>query len=157
MKRNPKIEAKFQEAILNRLKNEWVSLVPRNNLLGFYFQTFMVVRIDKATTKYRLIMNGAYCSNRRSINDYLLTGPSRMNCVWDVLAWSGRGLSLLACDVESMFLNIRVDKEQEDPKFLSTLFQDPQTEEVRAMQCNSHIFGLTQSPYVAMEVVRCHA
>ena len=70
---------------------------------------------------------------------------------------SRRGLYVLACNVESMFLNIQVDKEGGDPTYLRVLFRDPGSGLVRTMQCTTHVFGLTQSRYVAMEVVRHHA
>ena len=47
------------------------------------------MRVDKATAKYRLIMKGAYEFDGKSINDFLMTGPSRMNKVWDV--WPAPG------------------------------------------------------------------
>ena len=67
-------------------------------------------------------MNGAYEFGGKSLNDYLLSGPFHMNRVWDVRARFRRGIYVLACDVESMFLNIRVDEEGGDPKFLRVLF-----------------------------------
>ena len=157
MKRHPDQEIKFLETITKWLKNEWGTLVPKHDHSGFFIPSFMVVRTDKSTTKYRLILNGAYEFEGRSINDYLMTGPSRMKRVWDVLARSRRGLYLLACDIESMFLNIRVDISGGDPRYLRVLFRDPKTGDIRALQCQTHVFGLTQSPFVAMEVVRRHA
>ena len=38
-----------------------------------------------------------------------------------------------------------------------SFFRDPHTGQIRALQCHTHVFGLTQSPYVAKEVVRYHA
>ena len=157
MRSEPELEIKFKEAVAKWLTNDWAELVPLSDTKGFYIPTFMVVRVDKATTKYRLIMNGAYEFNGKSLNDFLMPGPSRMNKVWDVLARSRRGLYVLACDIESMFLNIRVDEAGGDPKYLRVLFRDPGSGKVRALQCTTHVFGLTQSPYVAMEVVRHHA
>ena len=151
----PELEVKFQENITKWIKHEWASVLPKEVTTGFFIPTFMVVRVDKATTKFRLIMNGAYEFEGRCINDFLLPGPSRMNRLCDVLVRFRRGLYVLACDIESMFLNIRVD-EKEDPKYLRVLFREPSTGQVRALQCNTHVFGLTQSPYVAMEVVRYH-
>ena len=157
MKRQPDQETKFLETIAKWLKNEWGTLVPKADCSGFFIPSFMVVRVDKSTTKYRLILNGAYEFGGRSINDYLMTGPSRMKRVWDVLARSRRGLYILACDIESMFLNIRVDASAGDPLYLRVLFREPMTGDIRALQCQTHVFGLTQSPFVAMEVVRRHA
>ena len=156
MRRTPNLEEKFQEAIATWLKSEWAELVPRGDTSGFFIPAFMVVRTDKATTKYRLILNGASEFGGKCINDFLLAGPSRMNKLWDVLVRSRRCLYVLACDIESMFLNIKVDEEGGDPRYLRLLFRDPRTGQERALQCLTHVFGLTQSPYVAMEVVRHH-
>ena len=156
MRRTPDLEEKFQEAIATWLKSDWAELVPRGDISGFFIPAFIVVRIDKATTKYRLILNGASEFGGRCINDFLLAGPSRMNKLWDILVRSRRCLYVLACDIESMFLNIKVDEEGGDPRYLRLLFRDPRTGQERALQCLTHVFGLTQSPYVAMEVVRHH-
>ena len=155
MLQDPEVLKNFREAMAKWLRNDWADLIPKGDINGFYIPTFMVVRIDKSTTKYRLIMNGAYEFNGKCINDYLMPGPSRMNKVWDVMVRSRRGLYLIACDVESMFLNIRV--EEEDARFLRVIFRDPGTKELRSLQCKTHIFGLNQSPFVAMEVVGRHA
>ena len=56
-----------------------------------------------------------------------------------------------------MFLNIRVDEQGGDPKYLRILFRDPGTKTVRTLQYKTHVFGLTQSPFVAMEVVLHHS
>ena len=157
MNQDPNLKLRFQENIAKWLANEWADLVPLNDTRGFYIPTFMVIKTDRATTKYRLIMNGAYEFHGQCINDFLMPGPSRMNKVWDVMMKSRRKLYLLACDVESMFLNIRVSEEQQDPLYLRALFRDPKTAKIRAVQCKTHVFGLNQSPYVAMEVVQRHA
>ena len=157
MKHKPELLGKFQENITKWLNNDWADLMPLEDTRGFFIPTFMVIKIDRSTTRYRLIMNGAYEFKGQCINDFLMPGPSRMNRVWDVMARSRRKLYLLACDVESMFLNIRVDEEQEDPLYLRALFQDPLTRKIRVIQCKTHVFGLSQSPYVAMEVVRKHS
>ena len=155
MMMNPEVLQNFREAIHKWLQNDWAELVPKGDKTGFYIPTFMVVRTDKSTTKYRLIMNGAFEFDGKCINDFLMPGPSRMNKVWDVMARSRRGLHLIACDVESMFLNIRVGKG--DAPFLRVLFRDPGTGDLRAVQCKTHVFGLNQSPFVAMEVVGRHS
>ena len=156
MNQVPELRIKFQEKIVKWLSNEWADLVPLKDTKGFFIPTFMVRKTDRASTKYRLIMNGAYEFGGKCINDYLMPGPSRMNKVWEVMVKSRRKLYVLACDVESMFLNIRVDDKQDDPLYLRALFRKPVTGRLRALQCKTHVFGLNQSPYVAMEVVQTH-
>ena len=50
MRRTPQLENKFIEAAKNWLKHKWATLVPGRDFSVFFIPTFMVVRIDKATT-----------------------------------------------------------------------------------------------------------
>ena len=145
MSQVPELRTKFNENIMKWLTNEWADLMPPGDTRGFFIPTFMVIKTDRSTTKYRLIMNGAHEFGGRCINDYLMPGPSRMNKVWEVMVRSRRKLYVLACDVESMFLNIRVDEKQEDPLYLRALFREPVTRQLRVIQCKTHVFGLPKT------------
>lgn len=118
---------------------------------GFMIPTFVVVRLDKNTTKYRLIINGAYEYAGKCINDYLLKGESLMNHIHDVLIRFRTGKYVLTGDVSQMFLRIKVS--EEDQPFLRFFWEDREGKTC-IIQATSHLFGLSSSPYVAMKVVR---
>ena len=75
----------------NKNVQEWlekgycIKLPPNDNSKGFVIPTFIVVRLDKNTTKFRLIINGAYQYENKCINDYLLSGQSLMNNIHEIL------------------------------------------------------------------------
>ena len=78
--------AKFQDSI-----NEWKErgfaevLDASDRTPGFVIPAFIVSREDKNTTKFRLILNGAFTFNGKSLNDFLLCGPNVMNDLCEVL------------------------------------------------------------------------
>ena len=121
---------------------------------GFYIPTFMVVREDKSTTKYRLIVNGKFCFNSKSINDYLYSGPNVMNRLGDVLLRFRYHKYVVTCDVANMFLRVGVPAR--DRKFLRFLYRND-AGDLKIIEMCSHAFGLTQSPFVVINVVREHA
>ena len=121
---------------------------------GFYIPTFMVVREDKLTTKFRLIVNGKFEFNGKCINDYLLSGPNVMNRLADVLIRFRYHKYVLTCDVSNMFLRVKVP--EKDRRFLRFFFRDDEGK-LRTVEMSSHAFGLTQSPFVVMESVNRRA
>ena len=118
---------------------------------GFFIPTFMVVREDKSTTKFRLIVNGKFEFEGRSINDYLLSGPNVMNRLADVLLRFRYHKYVLTCDIANMFLRVKVP--EKDRKYLRFFHRDEKGQIVVIEMC-SHAFGLTQSPFVVINTVK---
>ena len=59
MKAHPKLWQEFEKNIAEWLEKGYASLLDFDKRAsGFFIPTFMVVREDKASTKYRLIVNG---------------------------------------------------------------------------------------------------
>ena len=121
---------------------------------GYYIPTFMVIREDKTSTKYRLIVNGKYEFNGKSINDFLLSGPNVMNKLSDVLVRFRYHKYVITCDVSNMFLRVHVPLK--DQKYLRFFFRN-EAGDLQAVEMTSHAFGLTESPFVVMEAVRVRA
>ena len=147
------------EEFVNNVK-EWVDngyarllSIQRKNE-GFFIPTFMVVREDKTTTKFRLIVNGKFQFTGKCINDYLMGGPNVMNKLTDVLIRFRYHKYVLTCDVSHMFLRVGVPPR--DRKFLRFFFRDPDGS-LKIVEMCSHAFGLTQSPFVVINVVKTHA
>ena len=155
MKNRPGLWEEFSKNV-----NEWVEAGYARLLdfhrkgEGFFIPTFMVIREDKATTKYRLIVNGKFQFGQKSINDYLLSGPNVMNRLADVLIRFRHHKYVLTCDVSHMFLRIGVP--EKDRRFLRFFFRD-ENKQIRIVEMCSHAFGLTQSPFVVINAVKTHA
>ena len=121
---------------------------------GFFIPTFMVVREDKASTKFRLIVNGKFEFKQKSINHFLLSGPNVMNRLQDVLIRFRYHKYVVTCDVANMFLRVKVP--EKDQKYLRFFFRDS-AGEIKVVQMSSHAFGLTQSPFVVIHAVQTQA
>ena len=147
------LRKEFFAALQDWIDRGYSKVVKVDPRAGFYLPTFMVVRLDKSTTKFRLIMNGAarFGKQSKSINDFLLTGPNLINGVFEVIAKYRRGRYTLSCDISQMFLNILTDIN--DHKYIQILVRRSPTDRWTVVQFNRHIFGLTQSPYVAIQTV----
>ena len=123
--------------------------------IHYYLPTFMVIRTDKPTTAYRLVVDGSRKFRGICLNDRLLPGPSMINHVFDVLCKMRMGRHAFTCDVQTMYLNVKV--KPEDRKYLGMFFRESSNDPLKIVQLLSHPFGLTSSPYVAMGVVQHHA
>ena len=155
MDRNPEMRKNFNQT-LNEWKNKnIIQYVASSSEIKYFLPTFMVVRADKATTAYRLVVDGARKFSGICINDRLLPGPSMIHKVFDVMCKMRSGRYAFTCDVQAMYLNVKVAVE--DRKFLGMFFRESPLEQLKIVQFTSHPFGLTSSPYVAMRTVSKHA
>ena len=156
MERRMKTQPGLYEAFTENIQ-EWVSkgyartLSLQDKGRGFFIPTFMVVREDKATTKYRLIVNGKFEFDGHCINDFLLSGPNVMNRLADVLLRFRYHKYVLTCDIANMFLRVKVPRQ--DRKYLRFFYRNP-SGQIEIIEMCSHAFGLTQSPFVVINVVK---
>ena len=156
MERRMKSKEGLWEAFSENVK-EWLAkgyarkIDLQDYLKGYFIPTFMVIREDKHTTKYRLIVNGKFQFDGHCINDYLLGGPNVMNKLANVLIKFRYHKYVLTCDISHMFLRVKVP--EKDRKFLRFFYRDD-AGDIQIIEMCSHAFGLTQSPFVVMSVVR---
>ena len=101
------------------------------------------------------MVNGARTFGGKSLNDYLETGPNLMNDLSDILLRLRRQKYVVCCDMQNMFLNIKVSPE--DRRFLRLFYRTGADQELGVFEFTVHVFGLASSPCVAMRVVREHA
>ena len=78
-----------------------------------------------------------------------------MNDLADILLRLRRQKWVVCCDMQSMFLNIKVSPK--DRKFLRIFYRADPSHELEVLEFTVHVFGLASSPCVAMRVVREHA
>ena len=154
MESNKVMRDNFNATIADWLNKQIATYVMPSDI-QYYLPTFMVVRTDKPTTAYRLVVDGSRKFRGICLNDRLLPGPSMINHVFDVLCKMRMGRHAFTCDVQMMYLNVKVTPD--DRKFLGMFFRATSNDPIRVIQLSSHPFGLTSSPYVAMGVVQHHA
>ena len=156
MARQPQMRENFNATIKEWLNKDIVQYVPTNSKsIRYILPTFMVVRHDKATTAYRLVVDGARRFSGICINDRLLPGPSLIHHIFDILCRMRIGKYAMTCDVQSMYLNVKV--KPNDRGYLCMFFRESEGLPMKVVQFTSHPFGLTSSPYVAMRAVERHA
>ena len=156
MAKCPEMKEQFVNTIRDWENKGIVSyLSPHDSRIRYILPTFMVVRLDKATTSYRLVVDGARRFHGTSINDKLFVGPVLINNLQDVLVRFRQGKHAVTCDISMMYLNIRVADRDRD--YLCIFFRERPWKPLRVARLNSHPFGLSSSPFVAMKAVQHHA
>ena len=104
--------------------------------------------------KLRIVFDAAAKSNGVSLNDNLMTGPDLLNSLFGVLQRFRLGSTALMADIEGMFHQVRVPKEDSDAlRFLwKEAPKQPGAPDVYAMTV--HIFGAADSPCCANYALR---
>ena len=122
---------------------------------GFFIPHFMVIRLDKTTTKYRLVMHGAMPFNGYSINDFLECGTNQVANLLHILLRLRRGEFVLTGDIEAMFM--RIGMREEDCAALRIFFRASAAEPLKILDGRKHLFWLACSPFVAVMTMKHHA
>ena len=126
--------------------------VARTEERSFYIPTFVVSRLDKQTTKHRLVFNAAREFVGGSLNDFLMAGPNNVPDLADVLLKFRRYQYTFMADIVQMFMNVLADTK--DQPFLRFLHRNVRTGNIQVFQCTRFPFGLSCSPFLAVETVR---
>ncbi|KAL3092962.1 hypothetical protein niasHS_004989 [Heterodera schachtii] len=126
-----------------------------------------VIKMDKATTKIRIVMDAsAKPANRKgapSLNECLHTGPLLLNELTGILLRWRRMKHLILADIEKAFLQLSVREEDRDAtRFL--WLEDPQKTEISSPTYVRTVvfrfcrvsFGLTTSPFLLNATIREH-
>ena len=124
----------------------------------FFLPHHGVVRVDKETTKLRIVFDGsARDHNSCSLNDCLEKGPNLTPHVFDILVKFRVYLTGLTADIEKAFHQIAVHPRDRDMlRFL--WLDDVQTDHPNIIQyrfCRL-VFGLTSSPAILSSVLMHH-
>ena len=122
-----------------------------------YLPHHAVIRIDKETTKLRIVYDASCKSNGVSLNDCLYTGPALSEKIMDIILRFRAHRKTLAGDIEKAFLNVSVAEEDRDVlRFLR--FDDVKKEypEVIVLRFARVVFGVSSSPFLLNATVKHH-
>ena len=156
MERDPKLREEYIKIGCAWLQVASFVEVPKDPLArGFYIRHFMVIRLDKTSTKYRLVMHGVMKFKGFSINHFLEAGPNQVGNLLHILLRLRQHPFVLTGDIEVMFMRIRV--RLEDCEVLRIFFHATSQEPLRVLEGRKHLFGLACSPFVAVMTVKHHA
>ena len=156
MDRHPEMRRQFVNTISDWLNKDIAAYISTNQSdIRYVIPTFMVVRLDKVTTSYRLVVDGARRHRGTCINDKLMPGPKLIQNLFDILIRFRQGKFAFTCDIHSMYLNVKVP--ERDQRYLCIFYRESSQHPLKILRLSSHPFGLASSPYVAMKVVQQHA
>ena len=101
-----KLWEEFTKNVHTWLEHDFVRLLDlEDRTPGFYIPSFIVVRLDKSTTQYRMVVNASYPFEGGVLNEMLLPGHNLMNNLYDVLIRFRSHRYVLTGDISKMFLS----------------------------------------------------
>ncbi|XP_060802442.1 uncharacterized protein LOC132902227 [Amyelois transitella] len=149
------LRVSYNAAIMDYINNKYLDpVLPSDESDGGYIiPHHPVVRLDKQTTKVRVVLDAsAQCHNGVSLNDILHTGPNLQADLFLLLLNFRLFPVALTADIRQMYLQILVTEEHQ--KYQKILFRFDPSEPIRMFKFNRVTFGLRSSPFVAMRTVR---
>ena len=122
-----------------------------------YLPHHAVYREDKASTKTRIVFDGScHDGNEVSLNDCVLPGPAlQPNLVSVLLRFRSHPIAIMA-DVQKMFLQIKLAKEDQDVH--RYLWRDMKSDVTPTIFKMTRLtFGVNSSPFLAIGTAQNHA
>jgi hypothetical protein len=140
------------------LENNYVRKVPPEECRikkAYYLPIFVVVDMERESTKTRVVCDGKVKFNNKSLNDAVMSGPSMIRDPRITLTRFRMRNVAFTADVSQMFLRVYM-KEEDRPfhRFLHTETLGGVPEEYEFLV---HSFGNPGSPTVAITAARMHA
>lgn len=121
----------------------------------YYLPHHGVLRESSITTKLRVVFNGSSrtsnITSRISLNDILHTGAKLQTDIVDVLLWIRTHQVLFSTDVEKMYRQIAIHKEDWDLQRI--LWFDKQNRPA-AYQLTTVTYGLNCAPFLALRAMQ---
>ena len=159
----PKVLKHYDDVIRDQEKQGIVEPVEQstNNGVGkvHYLPHHEVIRVDKDTTKLRIVYDASARSGRNtpSLNDCLYAGPPLSPLIYDILLRFRVHKVALIADIEKAFLNVSVHLKDRD--YLRFLWIDDITSGHPKLQVNRFArvaFGVSSSPFLLNATIRHH-
>ncbi|XP_065178250.1 uncharacterized protein LOC135808925 [Sycon ciliatum] len=157
LKRVPEVAERYAETIESYVRKGYVVKVNANphEAGSWLLPHFPVVRLDKSTTKVRIVFDGSAKHDGTALNDLLHTGPKLQRDLSAVLLRFRRHPICIGCDVTEMYLQVEVRKS--DRPYLRFLWNTDSQSAPDVYEFNRVVFGLNCSPFLAQLVAREHA
>ena len=157
LKQDPLTFEAYHKVIQEQVDNGMVEKVDNPEVIQgdrvHYLPHHAVIRIDKETTKLRVVYDASAKQHGPSLNDCLLPGPKLQQEIFNIL------LTFRAhrvADIEKAFLNIAVAPRDRDVlRFLwISSLDDPS--EIAVFRFTRVMFGVNCSPFLLNATVRTH-
>ena len=156
MAANEDMRLQFHAIITDWLRQGFVEYVdPDKAGRGYYIPTFMVIRLDKSSSQYRMVVNAARLFDGICLNDCLGSGPNKIASLLRILIRFRRFLYALNLDIKQMFMMLRL--KEDDKRYVRFPYRTTPSEPMAILECTRHAFGLVSSPFNAVQAVQHHA
>ena len=160
LKKNSRVAGEYQATIQAYVEKGYLRKVPSDEPLPanvWYLPHFPVVRMDKTTTKVRIVLDCAAKCNAISLNDMIHAGPKLQQDLFNVLVRFRRNPVGIACDIKEMYLQIEI--EEQDRSHFRLLWRDiDPNRDPDIFEFGRVVFGKNSAPiesqFVAQENAR---
>ena len=116
-----------------------------------------VIRLDKDTTKLRVVYDASAKRGRPSLNNCLYSGLPLTPMIFDVMTRFRAHKVALTADIEKAFLNVAIAPEHRD--YLRFLWVDDiltDNPQLVIMRFTRVVFGVNSSPFLLNGTIRHH-
>ena len=122
--KNPTVKEAYKDTLQQYEEKGYITEVPMESADrgSWFLPHFPVIRMDKETTKTRIVFDAAAKSEGSSLNDVVHSGPKLQQDLFDVLLRFRKNQIAIICDIAEMHLHIEFKKE--DRKYLRFFWRD---------------------------------
>lgn len=133
LRRDPRFKISYIESFNEYRNARIIEEIPENELdkkSVFYLPHSGVVKRSLEPSKVRIVFDGsAKSTNGRSLNDNLMMGPNLQNELFDILVRFRTHQVVISCDMEKIFLQIKIDDKNKD--FQRLFFRNSENEPIK--------------------------
>lgn len=116
---------------------------------------FPVIKLNRETTKVRIVFDASAAYQGISLNDTIEQGPILQNNLFDVLMRFRKEKVALVCDIQEMYLRVGIIPP--DRKYHRILWRNSQDIEPEVYEFNRLVFGVNASPFLAQIIAQHNA
>ena len=114
-----------------------------------------VVRVNRETTKIRIVFDASAKSSGPSLNECLYPGPNLLSHIFDILLRFRSKEIVILSDIKQAFLNVGIHDDHKN--YLRFLWLDPDNfDENIIYRFLRVVFGVTSSPFLLQGTLRYH-
>ena len=136
------------------LQKGHIELLPRDCIPESYLPHRGVVKLDRETTKLRILHDAsAKSEGGLSLNDVLEKGPNLLPLLWGILLRFQIGKVGVVGDLDKVFLQLTL--EEKDRNVCCFLWLNPQGH-IQEYRYRKVIFGAKSSPFLLQAVLKYH-